>query len=62
MRTTETVTDLGLYDSECCGAELIFDTGDQFLNCPACNCPCVWELEEELVTADEFDHINGAAA
>lgn len=62
MKTGDTVTDLGLYDSECCSAELIFDTGDRFVNCPTCNRACTWELEEELVMQDEFERVNGVAA
>ena len=55
MRTGETVTDLGVYVSECCSTELVFDTGDQLGKCPMCNFPCVWEMEEEIVALDEFD-------
>jgi hypothetical protein len=62
MKTGETVTDLGLYASECCSEELIFDTGDRLLNCPRCSRPCVWEFEEELVTLDEFGGRDGLAA
>ena len=62
MKTGQTVTDLGRYASECCSAELIFDAGDLFLNCPQGGHPCVWELEEEIVTQDEFDRMNGVAA
>jgi hypothetical protein len=62
MKTGETVTDLGLYSSECCSMELIFDTGDTFLRCPQCSRICVWELEEEIVTLDEFERLNGVAA
>src|SRR6266436_1623553 len=47
MKTGETVTDLGLYTSECCSEELIFDTDDCFLRCQSCSRPCLWELEEE---------------
>jgi len=61
MKTGDTVIDLGLYCSECCTSELIFDTGDRFANCPRCNRPCVWELEEELVQ-DDFERMNGVAA
>ena len=61
MKTGETVTDLGLYVSECCSAELIFDDGDLFMNCPQCNHHCTWELEEEIVSIDEFEHRSIAA-
>ena len=62
MRTGDTVTDLGLYTSDCCSVEMIFDTGDQFGKCPKCQRLCIWEEEEELVALDEFNHLNGAAA
>ena len=62
MKTSETVTDLGLYTSECCNVELIFDMRDTFLRCPQCGQLCGWELEEEVLTQDEFEQINGVAA
>ena len=62
MKTGETATDLGLYTSECCSAELIFDNGDCFANCPQCGRLCMWELEEEIVTIDEFENLDGKAA
>ena len=62
MKTGETVTDLGLYTSECCSVDFIFDTGDRFLNCPECNSSCLWELEEEIVPQDELWTIGGMAA
>jgi hypothetical protein len=62
MRTGDTVTDLGLYTSDCCSAEMIFDTGDQLFKCPQCNHLCEWDLEEEIVALDEFEQMNGAAA
>jgi hypothetical protein len=62
MKTGQIVTDLGLYASECCSEELIFDTGDTLVRCPRCNQLCVWEMEEEIVSQDEFEHIDGVAA
>ena len=62
LKTGDTVTDLGLYDTECCSEELIFDTGDQFTKCPKCQKLCIWEMEEEIVSQDEFERINGVAA
>jgi hypothetical protein len=62
MKTGGSVNDLGLYVSNCCSAELIFDTGDRFLKCPQCDRLCVWELEEELVTLEEFEHTTSMAA
>lgn len=62
MRTGDTVTDLGLYTTECCSEELIVDTGDTFPKCPLCSHLCVWELEEELEIADELERIHRIAA
>ena len=62
MKTGNTVMDLGLYASECCSADLIFEMGDTFLRCPQCNHLCDWELEEEIVSQDEFERVNGIAA
>jgi hypothetical protein len=62
MRTSETVTELGLYNSECCSEELIFDVGDAFRRCPKCHALCVWELEDEVVSPDEVKRESGVAA
>ena len=62
MKTGDTVTDLGLYTTECCSEEVIFDTGNVFGRCPRCMHLCTWEMEEEIMAMDEFDHLNGAAA
>jgi hypothetical protein len=62
METSQTVKDLGLYISECCSAELIFDTGDLFLKCPHCSRSCAWDLEEEIVSYEEFERLHSAAA
>jgi hypothetical protein len=62
MKTGYTVAELGLYVSKCCNAELIFDTGDRFLKCPQCSLPCAWKLEEEIVTLDELERLDGMAA
>ena len=57
MKTGETVRDLGLYASECCNVELIFDISDTFLRCPQCNQLCAWQIEEEIVSHDELERI-----
>jgi hypothetical protein len=62
METNDKAISLGLYSSDCCSAELIFDTGDEFLRCPECACPCSWDLEEVLLSQDEFEKITGVAA
>lgn len=53
MNTSETVSDPGLYVSECCGAEWAFDEGDTFTRCPNCHALCVWEYESEVTTIEE---------
>ena len=62
MRTGDTVTDLGIYASECCSTEWIFDTGDTLLRCPQCMHNCLWDMEEEIVSQDEFEQVNCVAA
>jgi hypothetical protein len=62
MKTSETVTDLGLYITDCCSMELIFDSGDSFVRCPQCGHVCDWELEEELVPSEDLERLNGVAA
>ena len=56
MRTSETVEHLGLYTSDCCNQELIFDIGDTFCRCPQCHSLCDWELGEEIVPTDADHH------
>jgi hypothetical protein len=48
MRTSEDVYELGLYISECCGEEFIFDGGDTFRRCPRCQHLCNWDLESKI--------------
>lgn len=62
MKTSEDVHDLGLYASECCGEELVFDSGDTFSRCPRCLHLCEWELVEPLVTAARFEGSEREAA
>ena len=62
MRTSETVTDLGLYITKCCGQELIFDAGDTFQRCPKCHALSDWELEDEVIPLEPLERENGVAA
>ena len=62
MKTGDIAYQLGLYESRCCTAELIFDTGDRFVECPSCLQACRWNLEELLVTTDQLDAMMAAAA
>ena len=61
MKTRETTNELGLYVSECCGEELIFDEGDTFARCPQCHAPCTWELEEDLFSSEQLERQDTAA-
>ena len=62
MKTGQTVAELGLYSTECCSAELVFDLGDTFSSCPQCQHLCEWECEQELVALEDLDRPNGLAA
>jgi hypothetical protein len=57
MKTSEDVRTLGLYASNCCGEEIIFDTNDCFSRCPRCEGLCEWELVEDLISCDELERI-----
>jgi hypothetical protein len=48
MKTSEDVRTSGLYASDCCGEETIFDANDCFSRCPRCERLCEWELVENL--------------
>ena len=62
METGQTVDVLGLYSTECCNEELIFDFGDVFSLCPQCRRVCEWDIEEELFTIAELERRNRQAA
>lgn len=62
MRTGQTVDELGLYSTECCSAELIFDVGDTWVRCPRCHQVCEWELEDELVRPEDLERFDDIAA
>jgi hypothetical protein len=52
MKTSDRANELGLYASQCCGEELIFDGYDTFCACPRCAQPCSWTLMETLVSCE----------
>jgi hypothetical protein len=62
METGETVGELGLYSSECCSEELIFDIGDTFSRCPMCQHLCNWDFEFELVSSQDLERVDEVAA
>jgi hypothetical protein len=61
-KTGQTVKERGLYISECCDNEQIFEIGDNFTRCLKCMSLTEWELDSELVTDAEFEDRNGIAA
>jgi hypothetical protein len=58
MKTSETVLGLALYVNDCCGEELIFDSGDTFCRCPKCKHLCMWEPVEPLVRWNAPEHLE----
>jgi hypothetical protein len=62
MKTGQTVEQTGLYSSECCSEELIFEVEDTFTRCPRCMGLCVWDFDSELVSCEELEGVNRSAA
>jgi hypothetical protein len=62
MKTGQTVEELGVYLSECCDEERVFDVGDTFQRCPRCLSLCEWEFEAEVVADETHNETNGFAA
>jgi hypothetical protein len=62
MRTGEDVRELGLYISDCCNQEVIFDFNDSFTRCPKCQGLCWWDLDEKLVSWDDLETLEREAA
>jgi len=48
MNTYEEVRAVGLYASDCCDVELIFDERDTFCQCPQCEQLCGWDFVSGL--------------
>lgn len=44
MKTGVDVQKLGLYASDCCMQETLFDANECFSRCPQCTNLCEWEL------------------
>ena len=62
MKTSDQAGELGLYASDCCGEELIFDDGDTFFRCPSCHKLCEWEFVETVVSYEAFERDGREAA
>ena len=54
MKTSQTTVERGLYSSDCCNEEQIFEPGDNFTRCLKCMGLCEWELVTPLVQVDEL--------
>ena len=61
-KTGQTVKERGLYISECCDNEQIFEVGDSFTRCLKCMALTEWELDSELVTCEELESTERLAA
>jgi hypothetical protein len=51
MKTSQDVVTPGLYVTECCGQEQMFDESEVFHRCPNCHGLCEWELVAAAVAA-----------
>jgi len=54
MRTGEDVRKFGVYSSDCCLEEVVFEAGC-FSRCPRCSGLCEWELVDVGV---EWEHVE----
>jgi len=62
MKTSQAVSEVGLYTSECCNAERTFDIGDTFVRCPKCQGLCEWDFQYELTTSENLEPLDEHAA
>jgi hypothetical protein len=53
VKTGQDVHELGLYSSDCCLQETLFDKDDSFSRCPRCLRLCEWELVDAVVPLGE---------
>lgn len=47
MKTGNEANRKGLYSSECCDYEVVFERGQTLTRCPKCSSLTVWDLAEE---------------
>jgi hypothetical protein len=62
MRTGDSVEGLGVYASDCCGHEAIFEQEDWFPRCPECQRLCKWKLVASVMTMGETGETDEDAA
>jgi len=58
MKTGRDVHEFGLYVSDCCLQELIFNRNESFSRCPQCSQLCEWELVDTVVSAQQIGDQN----
>jgi hypothetical protein len=61
MKTGQDVRQLGLYVSECCLQEILFDKNGSFRRCPRCGQLCEWELVDAVMSGQEIAERNSNA-
>jgi hypothetical protein len=54
VKTGQDVRESGLYASDCCAAEMLFDSDDSFSRCPRCLRLCEWEPVDSVVAWEEM--------
>jgi hypothetical protein len=62
MTTGQDAPELGLYASDCCDYEMIFEKGDLFCRCPDCERFCEWDLVEIVIPWNEIRPLRAKAA
>ena len=61
-RTGDTAEELGLYATDCCGVEMLFNDGDTFCRCPKCSALCEWEIVEIVIPWTDLEHEDSIVA
>ncbi len=61
-RTGDNAEELGLYATECCGVEMIFNDGDTFCRCPKCSALCEWDIVEIVIPWTDLEHEDSTVA
>jgi hypothetical protein len=62
MKTAQLVRQLGIYASDCCINEVLFDVNDRYSRCPKCSRLCGWEFVEKVFSWHEMDDLESIAA
>jgi hypothetical protein len=61
MKTTQYVSEPGLYSSACCEGDLIYYRDDHLARCPNCGQLCDWHFVESVIPWNEAGHLAGWA-